>query len=484
MQNWLLQTLSDIFIHSEHCIAQEDQPDNISTISSCDTLQDYYQLSALKAQREWFSAIAALEKILFLTVKKTESPLKGLIFSAPVPVLSNLSLVSHFKTGIFTTEAFSLKALMPCGDRKSERKPLDKSQILQLPLIPNDPIAKEQFCLILTPSFSLIMVLGQDIKENPTFHFSFAPEIVQEVWATLRSRLSLLNYERLSEIDGLIKEFEPVNPDYRIVSQFSRELLKNLPNLTPLAIKNPQPIDQVNPKKTIPCAASVAVNSGLETELLQALTHEIRTPLTTIRTLTRLLLKRQKDFQPKVTQRLQTIDQECTEQIERMELIFRAAELESTPPPSPSVHLTSCCLESVLEQTIPRWKKQAQRRNINLDVSLPQQLPQVVVSDPAMLDRVLTGLIENCTKSLPQGGKIDVTVSTAGDRLKLQVISQSSNNPLKALGQLLMFQPETGSLSLNLEVTKNMFQALGGKLTVRQRPRQGEELTIFLPLNN
>ena len=47
-----------------------------------------------------------------------------------------------------------------------------------------------------------------------------------------------------------------------------------------------------------------------------------------------------------------------------------------------------------------------------------------------------------------------------------------------------MFQPETGSLSLNLEVTKNMFQALGGKLTVRQRPRQGEELTIFLPLNN
>ena len=70
MQNWLLQTLSDIFIHSEHCIVQEDQPDNISTISSCDTLQDYYQLSALKAQREWFSAIAALEKILFLTVKK------------------------------------------------------------------------------------------------------------------------------------------------------------------------------------------------------------------------------------------------------------------------------------------------------------------------------------------------------------------------------------------------------------------------------
>jgi signal transduction histidine kinase len=47
-----------------------------------------------------------------------------------------------------------------------------------------------------------------------------------------------------------------------------------------------------------------------------------------------------------------------------------------------------------------------------------------------------------------------------------------------------MFQPETGCLSLNLDVTKNIFQALGGKLTVRQRPKQGEELTIFLPIKN
>ena len=45
-----------------------------------------------------------------------------------------------------------------------------------------------------------------------------------------------------------------------------------------------------------------------------------------------------------------------------------------------------------------------------------------------------------------------------------------------------MFQPETGCLSLNWDVTKNMFQALGGKLTVRQRTKQDKELTIFLPL--
>ncbi len=498
MQNWLLQTLSDIFNRSEYRTYDNREQEIISAINSVDASQDYLRLSALKAQREWFGAIAAIEKLLLSITKKSQDSSEGVIFSAPVPILSNLSLLSSFKTGVFTLEAFTLKALMPCGEQKEKElrncKTLNKSQLLKLPLIPNDPIAKEQFCLILTTNFSLIMVLGQNIREIPTFHFSFAPEIVQEAWATLRSRLSLVNHEKLSEIDGLIEKFQPVIPDYRLVSQFSRELLYNLPNLTALAIEGEratrlgnisnQPVeDRTTSEVSMPSVATAPPSSELEMELLQALTHEIRTPLTTIRTLTRLLLKGQKDFQPKVTKRLQTIDQECTEQIERMELIFRAAELESTPPTSPNVHLTSCCLESVLEQTIPRWKKQAKRRNISLDVTLPRKLPKVV-SDPAMLDRVLTGLIESCTKSLPQGGKIRVSVSTAGDRLKLQVISQSINNPLKALGQLLMFQPETGSLTLNLEVTKNMFQALGGKLTVRQRPRQGEELTIFLPLNN
>lgn len=46
-----------------------------------------------------------------------------------------------------------------------------------------------------------------------------------------------------------------------------------------------------------------------------------------------------------------------------------------------------------------------------------------------------------------------------------------------------MFQPETGCLSLNMAVTKNLFQALGGKLVIKQRPQQGNVMTIYLPLS-
>jgi K+-sensing histidine kinase KdpD len=108
-----------------------------------------------------------------------------------------------------------------------------------------------------------------------------------------------------------------------------------------------------------------------------------------------------------------------------------------------------------------------------------------------MLDRVLTGLIENFTRSLPPGSCIQVQVMTAGDQLKLQLSPQfdcqdksyTTTPPIrKSLGQLLMFQPETGAISLNMTATKHLFQAIGGKLIVRQRPQNGEVLTIFLPL--
>jgi signal transduction histidine kinase len=478
--NRLLQTLSDVLNDCEN--QSGDLIQGLSVNSS---------LAQLKAQREWFGAIAAAENLLESTIDSNcydRETLQGVVFSAPAPVFSNLALISHLQTGIFTPEAFQFKALMPSTQQENSFNGLDRSPLWKLPLIPNDPIIQEQFCLIFTTNFALVMVLGKNATETPQFHFSFAPETVERAWQTLRSRLVLVNYQGLSELDAIVANFRPNCPDYRLVSHFSRQLLHNLPNLTTLAIENTRQIETVSvtesASKTPERASSLPhPNSQLEMELLQALTHEIRTPLTTIRTLTKLLLKKQQDFPAKVIQRLQAIDRECTAQIERMELIFRAAELESTPVNQETVHLTPCCLESVLEQTIPRWEEQAQRRNVNLDVSVPPHLPQVV-SDPAMLDRALTGLMESCTRSVSTGGQIHVNVSTAGDRLKLQVISQSENskNPFKSLGQLLMFQPETGCLSLNWDVTKNMFQALGGKMTVRQKTKQGKELTIFLPL--
>ncbi|MDJ0729138.1 MAG: HAMP domain-containing sensor histidine kinase [Crocosphaera sp.] len=445
----------------------------------------------LKAQGQWVSAIASLETLLLSSLEGTlnKTP-QGLILSAPTPILCHPSLTKTLHTGIFTLQRpqqswqqFQLPGVCECADDNN------RPHLTEFPLFPQDPLATEQFCLVLTQKFSLLMVLGEDSLGLPAFQFSFAPDVVTQGWLGLRSRLNLVHHPQLPYLDQLVQQFTPPTPSYQVVTEFTRLLLHYFPQISPItARKNSalQDLEETHHQSPLaqqkPLTAST-FEEATDIALLQALSHEIRTPLTSIRTMTRLLLRNQ-ELEPKMIRLLENIDQECSEQINRMELIFRATELKSKGYQDCSVELVKTSLDSLFHQSIPRWKRQAQRRNVDLEIGMPKKLPQVV-SDPGMLDQVLTGLIEKCTRSLAGGGQIKVQVSTAGHQLKLQfhTASYRQHNPFKALGQLLLLQPETGSVSLNLDVTKNLFNRLGGKLIVRQRSQQGEIFTIFLPLN-
>lgn len=549
---WLLPSISEVLarreqIGTDNVVSQVGE--KTLTQNSSRRVTSRTARERVKAEREWCGAIAALENLLLqvldvsqldtnegeqyvpnffgdgerygpatmrVPLQSMPTPVKGLVLAGPVPVFSHPAVISNLQTGIFTAEPFNALALMPFqlppATTTCTESPVNDA--LELPLLPSDSLAVEQFCLVFTPSLSLVMVLGENPSGVPAFQFSFDPEDVQQAWRSLRARVLLASPHHINYLDTLVRQFAPTAPDYRIVMQFSREMLKHLPDLPtelehqPMA-RTPQQDDGRNPAcnrqgeqlvrseqlgvseiSNSPSPTPNLQTSTLDVELLQALTHEIRTPLTTIRTLTQLLLKR-RELPADISRRLEIIDRECTEQINRMELIFRAVELATSEVKEGPVHLTTMSLSQLLQQSIPQWQKQAMRRNVTLDVVLPQKLP-AVVSNPVMLDQVLTGLMENFTRSLPAGGHIQVEVIPAGDQLKLQLQSQphpdetgklsTPDSKRKSIGQLLMFQPETGSLSLNMNVTKNLVQALGGKLIVRQRPQQGEVLTIFLPL--
>lgn len=544
VQKWLLPSLSEVLAQSEQtgclgeAVPQQDEHITVTQQSHLgvtsrqkrERASAQQEAATAKAQREWQSAIASLEQLLLQTTANSASEApnsnsslsQGLVLAGPLPVLSHPTLLAQFQTGIFTSETYQALAWMPfqLPPAKTEQGHKRDNTTYKLPVFPADPLAAEQFCLVFTRTFSLVMVLGEDTTGVPAFVFSFDPEDIQKAWIALRLRMLLSSPHQLSNLESLIEQFTPKPPDYRLVTNFSRLLLQNFPE--PPETEKVQTIPITSRDCVTPSKPAQSQEDNLQTnrrwerlvkneersvskipnprettpdvELLKALTHEIRTPLTTIRTLTKLLLKR-RDLAPEVIRRLEIIEHECTEQINRMELIFRAVELETEAVKQVSVNLTSMSLDQVFEHSIPRWQKQAARRNLTLEVVLPQKLP-AVVSNPAMLDQVLTGLIENFTRSLPSGGHIQVQVTPAGDQLKLQFQSQpdpekNSNSTqsthfscstLKSIGQLLMFQPETGSLSLNLNVTKHLFQALGGKLIVRQRPQEGEVMTIFLPL--
>ncbi|MBO0347570.1 HAMP domain-containing histidine kinase [Phormidium pseudopriestleyi FRX01] len=600
MYKWVLPTISEVLAQAgsadnssdlEMGLTGEDPGDRNRTTTHRDAASLW--LRRIRADRQWQGAIASVCALLDSERASddpdTPHPLssKGLVLSGPVPVLTQSTHLEQFSTWTFAGVQQSGARLPSSLFPSTPDNGSDTPNPTVLPLLTGDPLAREQFCLVLTARFSLVMVVGLNPQGQPAFQFSFDPEAIALVWQGLRSRLiPFKNQTAISTLDQQFQRFKPCTPHYKIVCQFTQQLLEYLPEPLELdgeildemkafaadwtgwgssmralpqcdgdsvtrgdcpngeaeiswevsrpdgnsrvgtsaerrnALSNPEPATTktlrskggksvgtvsaktANPRKPaidqplddLRDAASKNVRNqapALDVELLQAIAHEVRTPLATIRTLTRLLLKR-RHLDAEIIKRLEAIDRECSEQIDRFGLFFRAVELETTKDAHAPMHLTSTSLTQVLNSCIPRWEKQASRRNLTLDVILPPKMPSVV-SDPSLLDQVLSGAIDNFTSTLPAGGKLQVVISLAGHQLKVELHSQthasvnsepsvSGTQALKSLGQMLMFQPETGNLSLNLSVTKNLFQALGGKLIVRNRHQHGQVLTIFLPL--
>jgi signal transduction histidine kinase len=458
VRRWLLPTLSEILAKSEST--------SIEPLAGIDSAPDKNHSNDLllrQGEQQWQSAIYALGYLL--QTAPSNNDLAGLLLCAPVPL---------FNAGEYATAIFSPVHPGQPLLASTTAVAVDVAIPPEIPLLPADPLQHERFCLVLTAQFGLVMSLSSN--EAPHFQFSFDPADVNLAWQSLRARVMLTATHQLAALDAIVDRLPPVAPDYQLVMRFSQILLQQLPTTTATTVPSPPAPARVQPE----------AKSTADLELLQALTHEIRTPLTTIRTLTRSLLRRS-GLEEQVIKRLESIDRECTEQINRMELIFQAVELAE----GPAVDLTSMSVSHLLEQSLPIWQKQAERRQVNLAVAMPQQLPEVR-SNPTILDRVLTGLVENFTRNLPAGSQVEVEVVPVGDRIKLQVRSmreelddteQHCPDKTQAVGQMLTFRPETGNLSLSLQVTKDLFQMLGGKLVVKPNQQQGETMTIFLPMH-
>ncbi len=477
------------------------------------------------AEVEWQAAIAALTQMLSLLPRPTNAPIStpvGTVVSGPLPVITDPVLTQRLSLWLITPQPLvdalnGRRALLPAANTGHTAP---APAIPALPIASTDPLLSERFCLVVTPTFRLALVLGQPTGRPWAFQYSFDPVVFQLVWSQIHTAVAALNNTDLPKLEQHLSTYPEVSPDYRLVAQFSQGLVAHLPhrNRAPAQQESGLQLAHWHPISggsgtfgrsrdtlawTTEASSSRSSPSPLspDVELLQAMAHEIRTPLTTIRTLTRSLLRRQ-DVGADVAKRLRRIDEECTQQIDRFSLIFRAAELTTTPHdglrPTPGHRaqspLAPIALAQVFQAAVPQWQQQAHRRNLSLIVSLPPHLPRVT-SDPTLLHQVLTGVVEWFTQGLPAQSQIQMRVTLAGPQLKLQFESQptegsppldgnsqSQRPPLRSLGQLLSVAPDTGGVSLNLDVTKTLFQALGGKLIVRQRPPQGEVLTVFLPL--
>ena len=215
-------------------------------------------------------------------------------------------------------------------------------------------------------------------------------------------------------------------------------------------------------------------------QLLADTSHELRNPLTVIRT-DLDLLGRELDAETR-----QEVAAEAMEEAERMsrlvaDLLFLSREEGAAIGPPEPVRL-----DQLAEETVERLTLLAPEH----EVRMQQADPVVVLGNPDRLLQLVTNLIENAIRYTPAGGHVAVTVARAGERAaRLDVsddgIGISPEHLPRVFDRFYRVDPArgraTGGTGLGLAIVKYVAESHGGSVTARSEPGVGSTFSVTLP---
>lgn len=232
----------------------------------------------------------------------------------------------------------------------------------------------------------------------------------------------------------------------------------------------------------------------LERDRLDNLLHQLRNPLTALKTFGKLLLKRflaDDTNQPIIqgilreSDRLQELLQEFEAEIEQRTSETPIIELNSLTEadkhessvrfllPSSSVALEAVSVIDILEPLVSSGQAIAQEKKITLNSNLPEHLPLVQANSKALRE-VLSNLIDNALKYTPQGGIVTISAQVSPTTLEIIISDTGYGIPVEDQTHLferhyrgVQAQGDIPGTGLGLAIAKELIEQMEGEIKVK-----------------
>lgn len=226
----------------------------------------------------------------------------------------------------------------------------------------------------------------------------------------------------------------------------------------------------------------------LRTDFLSILAHELRTPITVMRTLTGLLLDPSSD--PTVEQR-RTMLETMERNAERMQdLIGEILDLGRYRSGTIGLQLRKFDPIELAESAVATIRPLAERRGQTVELHIPSGPAPRVFGDRPRLDRALLNLAANAQHFAPDGGHIAVGLKRGPDGMICWSVSDDGPG-ISAEDQAHLFErffvgdrnPNDAreGVGLGLPMALAIAQAHGGTVEVRSRLGHGSTFTLIVP---
>ena len=220
----------------------------------------------------------------------------------------------------------------------------------------------------------------------------------------------------------------------------------------------------------------------IKSEFVSIVSHDVRTPLTTIRGYVSLLPRvgplnpRQQEFVEKVERAMQTI-------VELLNNLLDLSRLES----GYALSMETCSLNRILDEAVQIIRPQAEGKQHTLILDLPPDLPPIQ-GDPRRLEQVFLNLLSNAVKYTPPGGRITLRAREQEGHIAVQVSDTGVGIPPADLPHIfskfyrIRREGETAEgTGLGLAIVKSIVERHGGRVWAESEVGKGSTFTVLLP---
>ncbi len=226
-------------------------------------------------------------------------------------------------------------------------------------------------------------------------------------------------------------------------------------------------------------AEGFAEANDLRTALLAAVSHDLRTPLASIKASATSLLQHDVEWTPEATTEfLETIDEEA----DRLtSLVGNLLDMSRLSAGACDLVLYDVGLEEIVGRAVSGTLERSDRVVIDVSETLPR-----VHADPGLLERAVANVIENAVAWSAGAKPVRVEAGVVGDRVDLRIVDRGPGVPPDQRDQI--FQPfqrlgDRGGagVGLGLAVARGFVEIMGGRISAEDTPGGGLTMVISLP---
>jgi two-component system sensor histidine kinase KdpD len=227
-----------------------------------------------------------------------------------------------------------------------------------------------------------------------------------------------------------------------------------------------------------------AQTNQVRAAMFSSVTHDLRTPLTSIKAGVTSLLDPTVHYDDAQQRELLTTILEETDRLNR--LVGNILDLTKIRAGALTPNRQPAAMDEIVDAVLARMRPRL--ATVRLKTKIREGLPEVMV-DPMQMDQVLTNLLENAARHSPPDGEIQVAVSTFRNVVQVRVSDRGPGIPPEERERVFeafyrgSTSPETAGSGLGLAIVKAIVVAHGGRIWIEGTPGHGTAVVFEIPVD-